>query len=110
MKTLYFTFYKSSGEELAKRLRKDKGRKVVFMSWADGEIVDAFNAGEYTDLIATYLAAATGFKTDAEAIVHHDLPPGNQQDPFVLQANQRAPGAAIVYRFKDHFEYEGFTV
>ncbi|MCP4377681.1 MAG: hypothetical protein GY794_16085 [bacterium] len=110
MQTLHFTCYKSGGKELAKRLRKDKGRNVVFMDWADSELVDAFNAGKYTDLVTTYIAAATGFRANAEAIVHYDLPPGNQQDPFVVQANNRAPGAAIVYRFKDHFEYEGYTV
>jgi len=111
MKTLYVCCLKIGAEELVKRLRKDPGKKVVFMDWPDIEIIEAFNAGEYTDLVTTYRPArASGFKTNADAIIHHDLPPGHKEDQFVKDVNNRAPGASIVYRFNDHFEYEGFTV
>lgn len=109
MKTLYFCCLKFGAEELVKRLRKDPAKKVVLMDWSDAEVIDGFNAGEYTDLVMAYPSQTAGFKTNADAVVHYDLPPGNRDDPFVQHSNNRSPGASIVYRFKDHFEYEGFT-
>lgn len=107
MKTLHFTSMEIGGEKLAKRLRKDRNRTVAFMSWADAEIVEAFNRGEYTDLVTTYLASATGFKVNADIIVHDNLPIACHDEPFVKQANCRAQDASIIYRYDDHFEYEG---
>ncbi len=106
-KTIHLTSLLISAEDLSDALRKDPARKVVLMNWADCEIIEAFNRGEYTDLITTYRPArAAGFKTNADAIVHHNLPIDLHDEPFVKEVNRSSPGAAIIYRYNDHFEYD----
>lgn len=104
MKIIHFTRLASDAKALTQQLL-NCNKSAVCMDWADAEIVAAFNAGEYTDLVTTYIAGATGFRAEAEVLIHHALPIGQRDDPFVVEANNRSPEAVVIYKYADHFEY-----
>jgi len=108
MKILHFVREMGDLSTLSGMLNKYPGRKAVVMSWPDYEIVEAFRDGRYTDLVMLYRAAANGVRFyNVDAIVHHSVPAGGKEDPFVLQANGRAPAAVVIYKYTDRFEYGG---
>lgn len=107
-KTIHFSLNAVKGKLFADKLRKDPQRTVAFMDWPDGELIASFNAGEYTDLVTTHRVGANhNFTVDADVIMHSGLLSKGEYPPFVVESNKRAPDAAIVYRYSDHFVIEG---
>jgi len=105
MKKLHFCNSRHSAEQVMRRLELGDNRNVVFMDWPDYEIINWFNGDEITDLVTLYIACSDGYTVNADAIVHHDLPPVARDDDFVKSANDRAPDACIIYKYSNHFEY-----